>query len=305
MTTSTRGATSADTRIVKQSRNFEQYAEDFSRDGVILIRDALVEHEMALLEEAWEEHFAESKSIAERMYGDGKDEIYFLTDNTIKKSGSRYQKLMRDTHVADIAQGLFRGHDTYYFLEQMWKKTGGARRTAWHQDTSYIPFDGPGLLILWIPLDRLESRNVLEVVRGSHQSTLYNATMYDPADVTAPLYDERDLPRLPDIESQRERWDIFSSDMNRGDVLALHPGCLHGGAPTEIGQLRRSYTFRFFSDDAFYKPLPGKRDLGSNKFSNQRQETDDRIVLSGFDELEPGDPLCKARHWKKIRPYED
>ena len=283
---------------------FAAYAEAFEKDGVVMIPDALDAREMDMLEAAWESHFAESEAIAERMYGDGKDEIYFLTDNTID-ANDRYQRLMRDTRVADIAQGLFGGHDTYYFLEQMWKKTGGARRTAWHQDTSYLPFTGPGLLILWIPLDTLNARNVLEVVRGSHRKTLYNASLYDPTDVTAPLYDEADLPRLPDIESERDRWDIFSTAMKRGDVLAFHPGCLHGGAPTEPDQLRRSYTFRMFSDEAFYTPLPTKRDLGENKFSDQRQDTDERIVLKGFDELSPGDPLCRSSWWKKIRPWSD
>lgn len=289
---------------VSGSHGYDDFASAFASDGVVMIPGALDAREMDLLETAWESHFAESGDIAERMYGDGKDEIYFLTDNTIN-ADERYRTLMRDTRVADIAHGLMGSRDTYYFLEQMWKKTGGARRTAWHQDTSYLPFAGDGLLILWIPLDDLDAENVLEVVRGSHRKTLYNASLYDPTDFTAPLYDEADLPRLPDIEAERERWSIFSTSMKRGDVLALHPGCLHGGAPTKPGQLRRSYTFRMFSDDAYYRPLPVKRDLGENNFSDQRQDTDDRIVLKGFDELEPGDPLCRARWWKKIRPWTD
>ena len=279
---------------------YSQYTQQFSEDGVVLIPDALDERETALLEACYESHFNADISLAERMYGDGKDEIYFLTDNTIRSS-ERYQRLMSETRIADIARDLFDGRDTYYYLEQMWKKTGGARRTAWHQDTSYIPFEGPGLLILWIPLDALDAENVLEVVRKSHKGKLFNASMYDPEDFTAPLYDERDLPRLPDIEREREKWDIFSTGMKRGDVLAFHPGCLHGGAPTKPDQLRRSYTFRFFSDEAYYNPLPGKRDLGTNRFSNQRQDTDDRVVMKGFDQLKPGDPLCRSNAWERVR----
>lgn len=268
-------------------KNFEKYADTFDRDGVLFLKDALDEREMQLLEQSYESHFAESKALTERMYGDNKDEIYFLTDNTIK-AGERYKRVMAETRIADIAQGLFHGHETFYFLEQMWKKEGGARRTAWHQDTAYIPFKGSGLLIFWIPLDPLDAENVLEVIRGSHRTTLYNAPMYDPKDFTNPLYEETALPRIPDIEAKREDWDIFSTTMDRGDVLAFHPGCIHGGAPTRLGQRRRSYTFRLFSDQAYFAPLPAKRDLGENQFSNQRQDTDDRIVLKGFEELSPG-----------------
>lgn len=275
---------------------------EFNRDGVTVIRDALDPREMDLLESAWESHFNEAKDIAEVMYGDGKDEIHFLTENTIR-THPRYQKLMRETRIPQWASRLFNGHDVYYYLEQMWNKTGGARRTAWHQDTSYLPFAGPGFLIFWIPLDDLEAQNVLEVVRGSHQGTLYNATLYDPTDVTAPLYDEKDLPRLPDIEANRDKFDIHSTPMKRGDVLAFHPGCLHGGAPTKHGQHRRSYTFRLFSDEAYYSPLPTKRDLGTNKFSNQRQDTDDRVVMAGFDSLKPGQPIYEAGTWPRIVPW--
>lgn len=280
--------------------SYSDYADSFAEEGVVLVPGALDEREMTLLEECYESHFNSEKQVAERMYGDGKDEIYFLTDNTIRSS-ERYQRLMAETRIADIARDLFAGHDTYYYLEQMWNKTGGARRTAWHQDTSYLPFHGPGLVIFWIPLEPLDAENVLEVVRKSHNGTLYNASMYDPTDVTAPLYDERDLPRLPHIEDNREKWDIFSTSMKRGDVLALHPGCLHGGGPTKPDQVRRSYTFRFFSDEAYFRPLPGKRDLGENTYSNQRQDTDDRVVLKGFEQLEPGDPLCKSKEWECVR----
>ena len=278
----------------------QAYASSFDRDGVVCITGALNTSEMNLLEMAWESHFAESQALAETMYGDGKDEILFLTDNTLDK-GTRYRRLINETRLADIAQRLFQGHPVYYYLEQMWRKKPNSRRTAWHQDTSYIPFSGPGLLILWIPLDDLAAENVLEVIRGSHRKTLYNASMYDPEDFTAPLYEEVDLPRLPDIEAEREKWDIFSTDMKRGDVLAFHPGCLHGGAPTGPDLLRRSYTFRFFSDEAYFSPLPAKRDLGENRFSNQRQDTDDRIVLRGYEALKPGDLLCRSSVWERIR----
>lgn len=277
---------------------YEKYADEFEKNGVVCIHGALDAKEMNLLEEAYEEHFSRAKSMAEVMYGDGKDEIYFLTDNTLENS-PYYQKIIENTRLADIVQSLFRGEDVYYYLEQMWNKQPGARRTAWHQDTSYLPFSGSGLIILWIPLQDLDAENVLEVVRCSHKGPLYNASMYDPKDVTAPLYDEKFLPRLPNIESERDKWNIFSTAMSRGDVPAFHHGCLHGGAPTKANQVRRSYTFRFFSPSALYSPLPEKRDLGDSEFSNQRQDTDDRIVLKGFEELNPGDSLSKSSAWKK------
>ena len=83
---------------------YSPYASRFAHDGVVLIPDALNEQEMALLETCYESHFNADKQLVERMYGDGKDEIYFLTDNTIRSS-ERYQRLMAETRLADIEIG--------------------------------------------------------------------------------------------------------------------------------------------------------------------------------------------------------
>ena len=72
------------TSAVTSPSRFADFAEAFDRDGVVMIPGALDAGDMDMLEKAWESHFSESHTIAERMYGDGKDEMYFLTDNTIR-----------------------------------------------------------------------------------------------------------------------------------------------------------------------------------------------------------------------------
>ncbi|MNP54158.1 hypothetical protein D3C76_1486910 [compost metagenome] len=42
-----------------------------------------------------------------------------------------------------------------------------------------------------------------------------------------------------------------------GDVILLHPASLHGGAPVDSAfPSRHTFVFRFFGDDATFKPLP-------------------------------------------------
>ena len=209
-------------------------------------------------------------------------------------------RLIRESPIADIAWGLFRGQDVWYWSEQAWLKQGGyAPRTPWHQDTAYIPFAGPSFANLWIPLDSLPAENVLEVVRGSHRGTLYNGTTFERGNDTAPLFDERDRPRLPEIEAERERWDIFSTDLNRGDILVLHPGCLHGGAPTYPGQRRRAMSFRFFSNDVVYQPMPKFR---GEDLAHTQEDRKDKLV-PGMEKLSPGDPIYRTGAYRQIRPW--
>ena len=72
------------------------------------------------------------------------------------------------------------------------------------------------------------------------------------------------LPRLPDIEAERARdpnaYDVISWATEPGDVLLLHPGSLHGGAPVDADfPSRHTLVFRFFGDDATYRSLPDSR----------------------------------------------
>ena len=92
-------------------------------------------------------------------------------------------------------------------------------------------------------------------MRGSHRGTLYNTSAFDPDDETIPIYEG--LPTLPDIEGDRDAFDIVSWDVAPGDVLVFHPAMLHGGAPTHPGGRRRTLTLRFFGRDAVYVERPG------------------------------------------------
>ena len=109
--------------------------------------------------------------------------------------------------------------------------------------------------MVWISFDHVDRADSLEFVRGSHRSTLYNTSAFDASDETAPIYEG--LPRLPDIEADRSRFDIISWEVNPGDVLVFHPAMLHGGAPTHAGARRRTLTLRFFGRDAVYVSRPG------------------------------------------------
>src|SRR3546814_17132664 len=63
-------------------------------------------------------------------------------------------------------------------------------------------------------------------------------------------------PSVPDIESDRTRWDIVSFDTQPGDVLIFHPQMLPGGAPMVSGQRRRTVTLNVFGPEARLRPRP-------------------------------------------------
>jgi len=100
------------------------------------------------------------------------------------------------------------------------------------------------------------------VVRGSHHGTLYDGMVFDADGSARPLWGEAgDLPPLPDIEKERaadpKAWDVVSYEMEPGDVMLFHLGCLHGGAPVnEHFSARRTLSLRFYGDNVRWGELP-------------------------------------------------
>ena len=234
-------------------------ARTLQEDGAVFLRGALGPAQMALVEAAVGESLAQPSAGARRFFpGTGGT---FFEDRGDAATAPRYLELVRRTGIGRLVADLWDTQELWYMGEQLFLKEGGhARRTPWHQDTSYLRIRGDHLIGVWISLDPLPARHSLEVVRGSHHGTLYNGSAFDPADDTAPLYRTQALPRLPDIQANRDAWDILSWDTEPGDLLLFHIGALHGGAGTEPGMRRRTVSLRFMGPDAFYETRPDDED---------------------------------------------
>ncbi len=166
-----------------------------------------------------------------------------------------YRMLLRDSPLVDVVAEVMETENLWLFYEQIFLKQGGlSRRTPWHQDLTYWCTTGIQLCGAWITLDKIPADQSLEFVRGSHLGPLYAGTSFDPNDETTPFYP--DWPRIPDIEANREQFDITSFAIEPGDVVIFHPAVLHGGGASE-GR-RRTLSVRFFGDDAIYEQRPGR-----------------------------------------------
>lgn len=187
-----------------------------------------------------------------------------INDNSNPAAQSRYKELVSSTPVfADALAQIWRSEHVWYFAEEIFGKQGGrAGRSPWHQDTSYLPWAGEHWANLWISFEPLPKPNAIEVVRGSHHGITYDGTTFtDPNDPTKPLHADGTWPRLPDIEAERRTdasaWDVLSYGTAPGDVIMLHPHCLHGGAPVDATTPNRhTLVLRFFGDDATFRSLP-------------------------------------------------
>ena len=143
------------------------------------------------------------------------------------------------------------------------------------------------------------------MVRGSHRGTLYDGTPfpghpgYNSDDPTVPFWGDRidpPMPRVPDIERDRAadpaRWDVVSFDIEPGDVLFVHPNCLHGGGATDanLGR-RRTLVVRFYGDKAVHRAIRE----GDGLFTEDQQEQ----VGSKRRKPTPGAPF-RSRAFRQV-----
>jgi ectoine hydroxylase-related dioxygenase (phytanoyl-CoA dioxygenase family) len=233
----------------------EVEARALREDGVVPLRRLLDDRWLAECESAWRWSLEHPGPLASWLLGtdDARQDL------CNPAAPARYRDLLEGSPIADAIAALWDAPDVWFMYEQVFHKTRGVSgRTPWHQDSPYLAVGGEQLAVVWIPFEALAREHALEFVRASHRGPLYDGSRFDPGDPTAPLYGTGELPRLPDIEAERERWDIVGWAVEPGDVVVFHPAMLHGGAPTDARlRERRTLSLRFFGERAHYERRPG------------------------------------------------
>lgn len=231
--------------------------EAFARDGVVFLPKALSAEALADAQAAYDWSLANP--------GPGAARIPQATDSTFfqdlynPRCLTGYRAMLERSPIPALVADLWGAPDVWFMYEQVFLKEGGeTRRTPWHQDSSYLAVAGEHLAVAWITFDPVAEGESLEFVRGSHHGQLYNGSSFELGDDTAPLHKSAALPRLPDIEADRDAWDIVSWGVEPGDLIVFHPAVLHGGAATRPGRRRRTLSLRFFGDRSVYDPRPGR-----------------------------------------------
>lgn len=141
------------------------------------------------------------------------------------------------------------------------KEPGSPHATNWHQDRPFNWIDGWQAISTWMPLDvvTLDS-GAVEYIRGSHRWGRYFEPVGSDDKNTKSFFkgaDESDLAgdggeELPDIDAERERYDIVHFDSEPGDCVVHHLNMVHGAPGNFSRRRRRAVCHRYTGDDATY-----------------------------------------------------
>lgn len=235
-----------------------QQIEEFVEKGAVCLRGILPSETIELLTQGVEKDIAEPGPL-HTMQQDAEDEGFFLTDFCLSQRLPELRSFVVESPAAEIVGRLMSSGKTNFFYDALWAKGKGTpKRTRWHQDQPYYPVNGEQFCVLWAPLDPVSKETCLELIAGSHrwgrwfqpELTRKGQDLYD---------DTNTFERIPDIDSERDKYDILSWDMAPGDCIAFHGLTVHG-APgnTSAACARRAVSTFWMGDDAVFAERPGK-----------------------------------------------
>lgn len=278
--------------------DYSHLADEFDRNGVVCLRQALDPEQLSMALETFEYTYAHPGPAQRNFYQE--QGVQFYQDGGNVQTWPFYLEFCKRSIIPDIVGSLWKDPNVWFFYEQIFLKEGMAsRRTAWHQDQSYIPYEGSKSASVWINFEPVSAENTLEFVRGSHKGPIYNGSRYDADDDTAGFYADGILPPLPDIESRREDFDIVSWAVEPGDIVVFHHNILHGGAPLKPGDRRRTSSLRFIGDDV--RRIPRQMDLAIEAASSNVDDEVVRAFTGMVTDLRPSQAVHESPTIRKVR----
>jgi len=230
--------------------------ENYKNNGVVVLRNIISKKWINILKLGLKKNFqkpSKHKCVYEK--NDKKELFYddYCNWNKIKE----YKNFIFQSDIAIIAKILMQSNKVNLFHEHVLvKEIGSKKRTPWHQDQSYYCVNGKDNCSFWIPLDEVIKNSCPEFVVGSNK---WNK-QFLPIKFFGHSYKQRDdeFEHIPNIESNRKKYQIKSWKMNTGDAVVFNFSTVHGAPENKSRNRRRAFSVRFTGDDATYIKRKGE-----------------------------------------------
>ncbi len=216
--------------------NYEEYKEDFDRNGYVVVRQFLPSDEMADLRENLDRYIREIVPTLS-----GEDAFYQNRDRpeTLKQlhnmaQDSYFAEYRANVRWLTLAETLL-GEPVEALQEPEWfnKPPGTAHPTPPHQDNYYFCLQPPSVITMWIALDSVDENNgCLRYVSGSHRDGLRSHQASDVLGFSQGIADYG-----PDDESRE-----VAVRLEPGDLTVHHGETIHRADPNRTeNRSRRSF----------------------------------------------------------------
>lgn len=207
--------------------------ERFATDGVVCLRGAIDQHWIESLRDGVA-HNLEHPSARGRVWDRDDAGRTCLYDSQVWQDIPQYRDFVLNSPMGELAGRVLGSASVNFFFDAIFVRSPGNQfRTPFHQDEPYWSVSGFDTCSAWMPLVPVEASSALEFVRGSHRwSNRYRQTNFGAltGDERDQVHFDDDLEPFPDIEGDRNGFDLVSWDMEPGDVAIFNARIIHGGS---------------------------------------------------------------------------
>jgi ectoine hydroxylase-related dioxygenase (phytanoyl-CoA dioxygenase family) len=217
-----------------------------------------------------------------RIYKGDKGAGRFIVDYCNWARIPEYEEFIFKSPAAAIGAELMQSDAVQLFHEHVLVKEAETNvATPWHQDAPYYCVDCQKTVSLWIPLDEIPSETTLEFISGSHKwNALYRPKRFNGE----PLNADDGLEEIPDINADRNAYDIIGWAVSPGDAIAFDYRTIHGApANNSTSRQRRAFSLRLLGDNARFARRDGI--VTSPPFTQVKLQNGDKLVANEFPML--------------------
>lgn len=241
--------------------------DTYKRDGVVILRGLFTDWVDDL--RAGVEANMANPTWRERSYQPADGTAKFFQDFCNWAVIPQYRRFVEESGIAESAARLMRSKTARIFHDHVLvKEPGSSIPTPWHQDDPYYLVSADQSISFWIPLDPVPRDLCAQYVAGSHAwGKVYRPQRFDGSN----LYEGDTSELMPDIDADRDAYDIVYDALEPGDCIAFHFRSVHGAPANHTAGRRRVVSLRWVGDDAVFverkgptsphfpdlKPVPG------------------------------------------------
>ena len=246
---------------MEQRKLSEEEVVSFRTNGVVKVSEAVDPSWIPeLLAVADEQLTKPSKWVNDVNAAASENRLF--TDRYLWRHNDVIHRFVHDSGCARLAaQAMGSNSARFYFDHLLIKKVNTPTITPWHQDAPYWPFRGKQIASIWLALTPVTVEGSgMEFIRGSHLDDVYYLPeVFGGADNKSGQWaNEQQGVAVPDIDANREEYDIVSFDMAPGDALIFSAWILHGARGNSSStQDRVALSTRWLGDDVLWDPREG------------------------------------------------
>ena len=236
-----------------------EYISNFEKNGVVLLKNMINKKWQRILNDAIEEDIKKPGPFFHSYKTeDGKGN--FHGNMRIWEHYQGLKDYCTKSPLPYFAAQLLNSNKINLFYDQLFVKEPETKNfIRWHNDQPYWPIRGWPVISFWTSLDPISKNNgPMEFISKSHKwGKWYQPEHFAPG--ASKAYEQNpEFEKIPDIDSNRDKYDIISFDMNPGDLLAFHALVVHGSAGNiSRNRRRRGYAVRYTGNDVFYSTDKG------------------------------------------------